>query len=159
MPSEYSVCELCEGRLMVARRVDVPGGYCFAEFDGCPRCLTYAATDDVREVARECFGSDIWEQCPDAEEWWSNGTMEADPVVPLYLPAGRDLAVRVVQERGLRDVWHHLNRWAQAGLDPYWGDGPSEEALDAIPADAPPDLRTARALALCLAATEVQDGG
>lgn len=182
-------CPICEGLLQApVNRGSLLDAIKPGPWEPCPECLTYPATPDVREVAREWFGLDMWERIPwvSGNHWLehrctSDISAEWVRILPLYLPAGRDLAVRVLAKR----LGHELRvdptapRWEE-GLDGWilstrsrlqgrekrldfvgrevtdaWhGVVISVPALATIPADAPPDLRTARALALCLAATE-----
>ena len=162
-----SECELCDGTLQVGIGNEANGRIIY---EPCPACLTYAATDDVRDVAREWLGFLPWVA---DYPWWS--TLGAR-VLPLHLPAGRDLAVRVLARRlGLppeASVWFRAipttcSTWVLATCVPgepphvwYFGQGSNPSPPDSpipsrtIPTDAPAELRAARALVLCLQATE-----
>lgn len=125
----------------------------------CRRCLSVPVTPEVQTVAREWGGWHVWS----AREV---GGLRR--VVPLYLPAGRDLGVRALAAAvGLASApsyrWEPYGRhawqlctvpWTEVGgpglaLFRAFGnhDGhPVVPALADIPADLPPDIRAAAAL-------------
>jgi hypothetical protein len=145
-------CELCAGTLW-----DIRGGVHAGR--PCPNCLTTPATDEVRAVAREWLGFDVWAnpvvwQGPRA---WI-GEYHVQDLIPAYLPAGRDLLVRVLAKRLDVNPWDLLGAvWLFADDDV--GElmhmlGDACPSLDDLPPDAPADLRAGRALVLCIQALE-----
>lgn len=168
-------CKLCGGELLV-RRVENKGGD-YSE-NPCTRCLTTSATDEIREVSSVDYWRKVgnWPVFPKFYGPPSTG-LEC-PVLPLYLDAGRDLAVRVLAkgwqcevetprlDRGRlmwgqgkwvaheRGIWSHYNSGHpyENGREPW----PRPDclalipALAALPINAHTDLRIARALVLCL---------
>lgn len=95
-----SECKLCAGTLLV-RASSVSE---FIEHNPgrpCPNCLTVLATEEIREVAREWYGSERWHTDQAGVYWTDVGATMATPwysrlddlgahgpVVPAYLPAG-----------------------------------------------------------------------
>ena len=60
----------------------------------CVACLTTPATEEIRAVAEGAFGDDFWACMTYSGPWWLDDWETR--ILPLYLPAGRDLAVRVL---------------------------------------------------------------
>ncbi len=158
-------CKLCAGTLLAwadARPEEEEPS------EPCERCLSVRTTDEIRAVAREWLWFDLWRggDSRGISGDWFSGTdrdrqvhgIDGDSQLPLWLPAGRDLGSRVLAERtgfttyGIREM---LENWLHKGavrLFVQVADMDYDRARNlGIPADAPPDLRAARALALCLA--------
>lgn len=171
-----SNCELCGGTLIRRRPRGWPSSSApslGAPDEPCPRCLSTPATAEIREVAREWLGFDMWEACaqsglqPKWGPWWDDAKVahlpgSLRPILPLYLGAGFDLGVRVLARRGelsphlvaadlvgnLSNVLRNLVRGgtlSQRRADVIW------HWVRAI--DAPPNLRAALALKVALEAS------
>ncbi len=160
-------CGLCGETLQVGPRIaDQTVG-------PCPRCLSVLVDDALRAFAREWLGFNVWAYTGHAQPWYGSQSQGmARYVLPLYLPAGMDLGVRWLAHRldgAGRGQWGRLldraHLWSLYGGHTGARDGfvfgPTVvgapdivvPALATIPADAPPRLRAARALALCLEVT------
>ena len=144
------MCEICNGELTQ----QLPDGVY-----PCPACLTYPATEDVRAVAREWLGFDVWHavmahRTVRIGPWFVCG----EAVIPLHLSGGKDMAALVLAKRAdipilmLLRMVQNFAKHNDAHLPFRFNKREAE--LSAIPIDAPADLREGRALALCLAATE-----
>lgn len=172
MLPDVGPCEDCDGSKVYQGEPCAACGATGVHYDEpepCPACLTYVVTKDVRVVALAGWDADEW---PGWRAW--NRAADSlmggmDPIVPLHLSAGRDLAARVLDSRtnGYADAWAYMLRHALDRSSGYqyqaklaiagWLESTDAQvsALFArITAAAPADLRAGRALVLCLAATE-----
>lgn len=174
-----SECDVCCGHLRVIDENSLAGNPARWKLSPpCPHCLTTPATNEIRAVARECMGFSPWASGHDA--WYADPERRYPlrGVVPLHLPMGRALACEVLARRWGWTELYGCPRWEE-GLDgwiltnrsrlhahedrldfvrhevsdPWHGVVISVPALASIPADAPPDLRLARALTLALEGT------
>ena len=161
-------CSLCHGTLL--RTI----GQHDTDSVPCPECLSVPVDHALRVFAQEWLGDSPWKSARTLTGWHvptEDGSLMYG--VPLYLPAGMDLGVRWLAPTGALGVRWYVSisgvRWRLSWRDGYGEDrsrlyGPVRvgtslvshvhaPALATIPTDAPPRLRAARALKLCIEAT------
>ena len=102
-------CPDCGGSLQVPATPDrdLGGEGQTHHHEPCPRCLSVAATPELRAHAQEWLGADPWgdldgcgaQGCEQWSPWTLHDAAGARDVVPAWLGAGRDLLARALARR------------------------------------------------------------
>ncbi len=166
-----SPCDICDGRWMWT---DASTSHPDPDWYPCPRCLSVPPAQEIRDVADESQFYP-WEtpggNYTTGSAWW-----EPDEQVPLWLPMGLDLGIRVLADQRLAPAIGY--RWYPRGIrgefelctDPWVGDWPGLPGLlvfkpeddgsghpvvpalsvQSIPLTLPARIRAAAAAAVCI---------